>query len=92
MSTTSAMQTYSGETIELTASQARMSGIASEPTKNAVVARTNPLNNLPTCLAYKYNDIPLATDALSAMISTVDESNRNLNEHEKELLRWHQRL
>ena len=36
--------------------------------------------------------MPLATEALSAMISTVDESNLNLNEHEKELLRWHQRL
>jgi hypothetical protein len=44
------------------------------------------------CLAYKYDDIPLTAEALNATISTVDKVNRNLNEHEKELLCWHLRL
>jgi hypothetical protein len=83
---------YPREKIELTALQARLSGNANDPTKGAVVALTNPSNNLPTCLEYKYCDIPLAAEALSATISTVDEANRNLNDHEKELLHWHQRL
>jgi hypothetical protein len=86
MSATSAMQTHPEEKIELTAMQARLSGKSNDPTKGAVVALTSPSNNLPTCLAYKHGDISLAAQALSATISTVDESNRNLNEHEKELL------
>jgi hypothetical protein len=57
MSTTSAMQTYSGEKLLLTASQARLSGTKDDPTKNGVVARTKSINNVPTCPAFKNDDI-----------------------------------
>ena len=47
------------------------------------------MNNLPTSLSYHYGDTIKATDALTTVISTVDEANSNLTEPEKELTCWH---
>ena len=47
------------------------------------------MNNLPTSLSYHYGDTIKATDALTMVISTVDEANLNLTKPEKELIHWH---
>ena len=47
------------------------------------------MNNLPTSLSYHYGDTIKATDALTMVISTVDEANSNLTKPEKELICWH---
>ena len=57
------------------------------------MARIDPDNNLPTSEGHSYNDIHhKGTAALNAVISNVQESNFNISEAEKELLRWHYRL
>ena len=47
------------------------------------------MNNLPTSLSYHYGDTVKAMDALTTVISTVDEANSNLTKPEKELICWH---
>jgi hypothetical protein len=47
---------------------------------------------LPTSDAHRSSDIPKAVAALNITLNTVHESNLNLTEAEKELLRWHHRL
>jgi hypothetical protein len=56
------------------------------------VALINPEINLPTSEAHSFKDTPFAVDALNVAISTVNASNINISEPEKELLRWHHRL
>ena len=92
LSTTSLLQTYHSEKLTGQADRLVLSGSKGDPTKGAVTAKVNPLNNLPTSLAYRYDDLSTAEDALTTIISTVDDSNLNLTEAEKELLRWHYRL
>lgn len=92
LSTTSVLQTYEGEKIELEADKATLSGIPTDPTRGTVIARVNPKNNLPITLAYRYDDTETAVDALSSMVTVVEQENANLSEPEKELLRWHYRL
>jgi hypothetical protein len=92
LSTTSLLQEYKNETIKIEAHQMTLSGIADDPTKGAITARVDPTNNLPTSISYHFNDIPLGAEALNAVINEVSVDNRNLNEQQKELLRWHHRL
>ena len=92
LSMTSLLQTYKDEKIEIDETKLTLSGIPSEPTKGTVITRVNPMNNLPTSLSYHYGDTIKAMDALTMVISTVDEANLNLTEPEKELICWHCRL
>ena len=50
------------------------------------------MNNLPTSLSYCYGDTTKAMDALTMVISTVDEANSYLSKPEKELICWHCQL
>ena len=92
LSTTSLLQSYNNETIKVEADKLTLSGIDGDPSRNPVVARVNPDNNLPTSEAYRYEDTLLAAEALNATITAVNDMNFNLTEPEKELLRWHYRL
>ena len=75
LSTTSLLQTYHSEKLTGQADRLVLSGMKGDPTKGAVTAKVNPLNNLPTSLAYRYDDLSTAHDALTTIISTVDDSN-----------------
>ena len=92
LSTTSLLQAYPDETITIEAHQLTLSGSALDPSRGQVVARVNPANNLPTSDAHCSVDTPKAVAALNFTLNTVHESNLNLTEAEKELLRWHHRL
>ena len=92
LSTTSLLQQYEGESIKVEAHQLTLSGVDDDPTRPTLVARVNPDNNLPTSDAYRKNDTLRAAECLNATIAAVNESNFNLSEPEKELLRWHYRL
>ena len=92
LSTTSLLQTYPGEKVDLEVDKATLSGMPSIHGRGSVVARVDPTNNLPTSLAYRYDDTVDAAEALMSAITTVDAKNRNLTEPEKELLKWHNRL
>jgi hypothetical protein len=92
LSTTSLLQTYSGENIVIAAHQMKLTGIASDPTRGAVIAVVNPRNNLPTTTSYRYDDVQTVPHALSTAINLTNDANTNLSEPEKELLRWHARL
>ena len=92
LSTTSLLQTYSPETINIEAHRMTLSGVPGDPTRGSVTAVTNPQNNLPTSEAYNGKDPFKAAEALVATISEVHSDNHNLSEAEKELLRWHYRL
>ena len=92
LSMTSLKQMYKGEKIEIDETKLTLSGVPSKPTKGTVIMQVNPMNNLPTSLSYHYGDTIKATDALTMVISTVDEANSNLTKPEKELIHWHCRL
>jgi hypothetical protein len=85
------LQAYPGETIAIEAPQLSLSGTADEA-RGQLIARVNPENNLPTSDAHHSSDTPKAVAALNITLNTVYESNLNLTEAEKELLRWHHRL
>jgi hypothetical protein len=93
LGTSSLLQTYKGETIELTDQAAYLSGIEGDETRPPVTAFLNPSNNIPSCSAFKSDDLQAAVHHIEAsMTAVVDPANINLSESEKELLRWHQRL
>ncbi len=81
LSTTSLLQTYPDKSIKI---------ISGNLTRGKLVA--NPKNNLPTSEAHSFEDTPIAVEALNVAISTVNASNINLSEPEKELRCWHHRL
>ena len=92
LSTTSLLQAYPDETIIIEAHQLTLSGSPLDASRGQVIARVNPANNLPTSNAHCSADTPKAVAALNFTLNTVHESNMNLTEAEKELLRWHHRL
>jgi hypothetical protein len=92
LSTTSLLQEYEGETITVEAHQMTLSGVDGDPIRGAVTAQVNASNNLPTSIAYHFVDVPLGAQALTSVINEVSVSNLNLDEQQKELLRWHHRL
>jgi hypothetical protein len=92
LSTTSLLQSYPGETINIEAHQMTLSGKTGTQGQGSVIARVNPTNNLPTTTAYRYSDARAAPEALNALITTVSHENMNLSEAQKELVRWHNRL
>jgi transposase InsO family protein len=93
LSTTSLLQSYPGETINMEAHQLTLSGTNGfERGRNPVIARVNPSNNLPMTTSYLYSDVGSAPAALNAIITTVSSENMNLSEAQKELVRWHNRL
>ena len=79
------------ETITIESHHLTLSG-TSDPTRGSIIARIDPSNNLPTTLAYRYNDAVETAQGLNAVVTTVSQSNFNLSEPQKELLRWHFRL
>ena len=92
LSTTSLLQSYPGEKIEIEAHQMTLSGEEGTQGRGSVIARVNPVNNLPTTTAYRYSDARAAPEALNAIITTVSHDNINLSEAQKELIRWHNKL
>ncbi|KAI2498513.1 hypothetical protein MHU86_15973 [Fragilaria crotonensis] len=92
LSTTSLLQTYQGETIKVESNRLTLSGVPGDSSRGAVMVLVNPQNNLPTSDAFNGQDPFKAADALVATITEVHETNHNLSEAEKELLRWHYRL
>ena len=91
LSTTSLVQSYSGEIIEQTGRGMRLSG-TSDGQQNAVEATINPNNNLPTGTGYSYGKVMEAANTLVNTVSTTAATNTNLGPADKELLRWHNRL
>jgi transposase InsO family protein len=83
---------YKGEQIQMTEHDLLLSGIPDNEDRQAIHVHVNPKNNLPTSLAYAFNGIQAAVAAFNSTVSSVHEANVNLNDAEKELLRWHQRL
>ncbi|KAI2500410.1 hypothetical protein MHU86_14081 [Fragilaria crotonensis] len=92
LSTSSLLQTYPDETITIEPNRLTLSGVPNDVNRGPVTANVNPQNNLPTSEAYNATDPFKAADALVSIVNTVHERNLNLNEAEKELLRWHYRL
>jgi hypothetical protein len=92
LSTTSLLQTYNGESIELLATQMRLSGLASDPTRGAVIATVNSRDNLPTTTSYSYDDVEAVPQALFVAIDLTNEANTNLSTPEMEWLHCYARL
>ena len=91
LSTSGLLQAYPDETITIESHRLTLSG-TSDPTRGSIIARIDPSNNLPTTLAYRYSDAVETAQGLNAVVTTVSQSNFNLSEPQKELLRWHFRL
>ena len=92
LSTTSVLQEYESETIKIEAHQLTLSGVQNDTERGAITAQVNPDNNLPTSIAYHFDNIPVAAKALNAIINEVSVNNWNLDEQQKELLQWNHRL
>lgn len=67
-------------------------GIPNDPTRNPIDAYHSLRNNLPTSRLYSPDDFKDGLMSLNATITSTSEANMNLNEAEKELLRWHYKL
>ena len=91
LSTTSLLQSYSGELIEQTGRGMRLSG-TTDGQQNAGEATINPNNNLPKSTGYSYGKVMEAANTLVNTVSTMAATNTNLGPADKELLRWHNRL
>jgi hypothetical protein len=89
LSTTSLLQAYPGEQIAMEAHQLTLSGIEGTQGRNSEMARVNSTNNLPMTTSYLYSDVRTVPEALNSIITTVSDENLNLNETQKELVRWH---
>ena len=93
LSTSSYLQTYHGETIQLDADRLRTSGCNKDGQILAPFeVKVCPNTNLPIGMAYTHEAGEMLHTALNLTISTVSEANGNLSEAQKELLRWHYRL
>ena len=91
LSTTSLLQSYSGELIQQTRRGMRLSG-TSDGQQNAVDATINPNNNLPTSTGNSHGKVMEVANTLINTVSTTAATNTNLGPAEKELLCWHNRL
>ena len=91
LSTTSLLQSYSGELIQQTGHGMQLSS-TSDGQRNAVEATINPNNNLPTSTGYSYGKVMETANTLINTVSTMAATNTNLGLAEKELLHWHNRL
>ena len=92
ISTASLLDRYEDETIQITGNQLILSGNPNNPNRSSIHVPISRSNNLPTSLGYRYNDLDNGTKELHNVISTTHNSNINISESEKELLRWHSRL
>ena len=92
ISTSSLLNTYKGEHITIDGNSLKLSGITGDPTRSQVIVFNNPVTHLPTTTAYTSSDTDIPRHELNNVVTTVSESNHNLSEAQKELLRWHQRL
>ncbi|KAI2491142.1 hypothetical protein MHU86_23428 [Fragilaria crotonensis] len=92
LSTTSLLQTYSDETIQVESHRMTLSGSPDDATRPSITAHVNPDNNLPTSQAYRQPAVLPAAECLNSTITAVNDANFNISEPEKELLRWHYRL
>ena len=92
ISTNSLLEEYEGESVVIDKTSLTLSGVQDDKSRAAIIAFNNPITRLPTTTAYRFNDASYPEAALCHTVNTVHESNLNLNEAQKELLRWHQRL
>ena len=98
ISTTSFLKAYSGETILLEDTKATLSGIDGDPSRKPVVVPVKQSNQLYVSQTWHPSEVVeacashAAVDDFEALINVVHDSNRNLSNAEKELLRWHFRL
>ena len=91
LSTTSFLQSYSGELIQQTGRGMQLSG-TSDGQQNAVEATINPNINLPASTGYSYGKVMVAANTLINTVSTTTATNTNLGPAEKELLCWRNAL
>ena len=73
LSTTSLLQAYPDETITAEAHQMTLSGVKGNKVLGSVVAKVNPNNNLPTCLAYRYDVTATAPQVFNATLTEVSQ-------------------
>ena len=93
MSTTSLLQRYRNEFINMDHDQLTLSGDLTDlRTRGPIEAPVNPSNNLPTSKIYSYEATSRQATSFAAEVTSVHQANANLSETEKELLRWHFRL
>jgi hypothetical protein len=80
LSTSSLLQTYEDETITLQAHQLTLSGVSCDSTRESIVARVDPRNNLPTSQAYRYDgDSRITTDSFDAWLTVASVMNDGVN-------------
>ncbi len=92
LSTGNLLRDLPGETISLDSQSCTLSGIKGDPERTPVQAYMCSVNNIPTSTCYRMEGIEEAGVALNTLTSVVSMENHNLDEKEKELLRWHYRL
>ena len=92
ISTSALLKAYKGEFITVDAAKLQLSGKKGNKHRNSVNVFNHPSTRLPTSSVYRAKDIDKPAATLCYAVSTVNESNFNLSEAQKELLRWHQKL
>ena len=95
LSTNVLLTSYKGEQIHVTANYMELSGNYQDPSKPAIIVHNSPLTRLPTSVTYNQSqplEVTTSVNNLCQTCSTVQSTNQNLSESEKELLKWHYKL
>ena len=92
ISTSYLMSKFRDESISIDNSGLKLSGSKFDKNCTPIIAYNNPVTHLPTSTAYKTEATDGPSELLCQTVTTVSSGNKNLNESQKELIRWHQRL
>lgn len=92
LSTSVFIKQYPQNPITISGSSWSIAPNPSDLSEGGIDVFINPSNNIPCSTCFRHSSVQHTATVYSALVSTTHASNGNLNEPQKELLRWHYRL
>ena len=92
LSTAAFLDEYPNNTITVGANTWTIAADPSNPNENPIDVEVNPINNLPMSKCIVHESLNELSINFAEHVTTTHATNRNLDEPQKELLRWHYRL
>ena len=89
LSTTTISRAYPNNEIKINTKRWKIKGNPNKPEESDVDVVINPINNLPTSTCLRPNTVNRLAVNFAEDIFNTKQSNHNLCEPKKELLRWH---
>lgn len=92
LSTSSVLQTYPEENIIRTQTGMSLMGVKGDSRRGKITATVIPVTKLPTTTTFHDERTQQGLDALTNVISVIDEASLNISEANKDLLRWYAKI